>query len=117
MPTDFRKLLQMHTYCHEVRDYIAHFANPVRLKILCALVMDEATVGELVVATETRQTTVSQHLKILRLAGLVARQQSGNKRVYRVVDPLVFETMGFLASVAEQIVERKTTTNRIGEPI
>lgn len=109
MPADFGKLLQMHTYCHKVRDYIAHFANPVRLRILCMLVMDEATVGELVEATETRQSTVSQHLKILRLAGLVERRQSGNKRVYRVADPLVYDTMEFLASIAEEVVARQST--------
>ena len=107
MPRDFRELLRLHTVCHQMRDYIAHFANPVRLRILCRLVMDEATVGELVDATETRQSTVSQHLKILRLAGLVTRQRSGNKRVYRVVDPLVFETMEFLASISERLVERE----------
>jgi DNA-binding transcriptional ArsR family regulator len=92
--------------CHAVRDYIAHFANPVRLNILCELFHKEASVNELVAAAGVRQPTVSQQLNNLRLAGVVARRRSGNSNVYRIVDPLAEQMMEFIFSLAVKLNER-----------
>lgn len=42
------------------------------------------TAGELGEATGLRQPTASQHLKVLRDAGLVEVEPRGNARIYRV---------------------------------
>ena len=44
----------------------------------------EASVGEIAEAVSLRQPTVSQHLKVLHEAGVVARRAEGNRRLYRV---------------------------------
>ena len=93
--------------CHLVRDFVAHFANPVRLRLLCALSDGPATVGELVALTGVRQSTVSQHLNLLRLGGIVARTRDGSHRVYRLEDPLAARLMEAIAGVAVDLVQRE----------
>jgi DNA-binding transcriptional ArsR family regulator len=44
------------------------------------------TVGELAAELPVSRPAVSQHLRVLKNAGLVADQRSGNRRIYRV-DP------------------------------
>ncbi len=69
------ELLKRDSACHAVGDFIAQFANPIRLRIICELSLGEASVSELVEATGARQPTVSQYLKTLRLAGTVGRRR------------------------------------------
>ena len=88
--------------CAWIRDFVAHFANPVRIKILCRLMQDSACVTELVEATGERQSTISQQLKHLVLSGLVGREGRGTRNYYRITDPAVPETMRFLADVAQR---------------
>ena len=104
MASDLRELLQRRGVCGQVRDYIGHFANEVRLKIFCELMLeDDVSVGDLVEVTGSSQPAVSQHLKHLRLSGLVSRERVGNQSLYRISDPLVAETMQFLGLVAERL--------------
>ncbi|HJL18560.1 MAG TPA: metalloregulator ArsR/SmtB family transcription factor [Sandaracinaceae bacterium LLY-WYZ-13_1] len=58
--------------------------DPTRRAILDALVEGERSVGELTERFEVSQPAVSQHLKILREAGLVAPRRDGRRRLYRV---------------------------------
>jgi DNA-binding transcriptional ArsR family regulator len=58
-------------------------AEPNRRKVLRLVARREHTVGELVAALDARQSAVSQHLKVLRDAGLVEARAQGNRRIYR----------------------------------
>ena len=89
--------------CGKVRDYVAHFANPLRLRILCRLMRGRSSVGELVEHTGERQPTISQQLRLLLLAGLVDRKREGTHQFYFVSNPLVESTMRHLSSIAEAI--------------
>ncbi len=86
--------------CLWIRDFVAHFANPVRLKLLCRLMDGRACVSELMEATGEKQSTVSQQLKHLLMAGLVDRERVGTRVYYEISDPAVPELMGFLARIA-----------------
>ncbi len=88
--------------CAWIRDFVAHFANPVRLKLLCRLMEGRACVSELMEATGEKQSTVSQQLKHLLLAGLVGRERVGTRVYYEIADPAVPEIMEFLARVASR---------------
>jgi ArsR family transcriptional regulator, virulence genes transcriptional regulator len=101
-----RELMEHPEVCHVVRDFIAHFANPLRLRILCGLSDGPATVKELVELTGARQPAVSQQLNLLRLAGVVSRTREGNKSVYEISEPLAAEMMDFIVSIADQLIER-----------
>jgi len=88
--------------CVWIRDFVAHFANPVRLKLLCRLMAGRACVSELMEATGEKQSTVSQQLKHLLMAGLVERERVGTRVYYEISDPAVPEIMEFLARVARR---------------
>ncbi len=105
-----RELMESGVACHAVRDFVAHFANPLRLQILCVLSDGETSVSELVELTGARQPTVSQQLNLMRLAGIVSRTRDGNRSLYRIADPLADQMMTFIYSIAEQLVVRHEGT-------
>lgn len=67
----------------DLQELIEAVSSPTRREIL-NLVWDRSrTVGEIAAHFELRSPTISQHLKVLRAAGLVTRVVDGNFRRYR----------------------------------
>lgn len=62
-------------------------ADPTRRAILARLALGEATVTELAQPFEMTQPAISQHLKVLEDAGLVAVRIDGARRPRRLVKP------------------------------
>jgi DNA-binding transcriptional ArsR family regulator len=60
-------------------------ADPTRRAILARLAKGEATVNELAEPFEISQPAISQHLKVLEDAGLIARRVDGTRRPRRLV--------------------------------
>lgn len=77
-------------------DVFAVIADPTRRHILQALAVERLAVGELVEELGVSQPTVSKHLKVLRIAGLVETEAVGQKRFYSI-------TPASLASVADWV--------------
>ena len=67
-------------------DLLRALAAPVRIAIVLQLREDARCVHELVDALELPQPLVSQHLRILKSAGVVAGERSGREVLYRLVD-------------------------------
>ncbi len=61
-------------------------AAPVRIAIVLHLRESQRCVHELVDALDVPQPLVSQHLRILKAAGVVAGERSGREVLYRLVD-------------------------------
>jgi ArsR family transcriptional regulator len=61
-------------------------AAPVRIAIVMQLRESQRCVHELVDALDVPQPLVSQHLRILKAAGVVAGERSGREVTYRLVD-------------------------------
>ena len=61
-------------------------AEPTRRQVLEELRAGPRSVGELTAAVPVSQSAVSQHLRVLREAGLVRERREGTRRLYRV-DP------------------------------
>ncbi|MCI4675277.1 ArsR/SmtB family transcription factor [Candidatus Mycolicibacterium alkanivorans] len=61
-------------------------AAPVRIAIVLQLRESQRCVHELVDALDVPQPLVSQHLRILKAAGVVAGERSGREVTYRLVD-------------------------------
>jgi DNA-binding transcriptional ArsR family regulator len=57
-------------------------ADPSRRRVLDALAQGEHSVNELCELFDTSQPAVSQHLRVLRDAGLVSHRQDGRHRYY-----------------------------------
>jgi ArsR family transcriptional regulator, zinc-responsive transcriptional repressor len=67
-------------------DILRALAAPVRIAIVLQLLESQRCVHELVDALGVPQPLVSQHLRILKAAGVVAGERSGREVLYRLVD-------------------------------
>jgi len=71
-------------------------AHPVRLKMVEGLISNECNVNRIVEKLGLPQSTISQHLSILRTRGVVKGRKEGLKNCYKVVDPKVIELVKIL---------------------
>jgi DNA-binding transcriptional ArsR family regulator len=58
-------------------------AEPRRRAILRLVSRDELAAGEIAAAFEVTRTAISQHLTVLKNAGLLAERREGTRRLYR----------------------------------
>jgi ArsR family transcriptional regulator len=63
---------------------LKQLANATRLRILCSLMIEGRTVGELSEIAMLSQSAVSQHLAKMKEAGLVGATRQGQNMVYRL---------------------------------
>jgi len=87
-------------------------ANRSRIRILRLLtVVGERTVSQIEDATRLRQSTVSDHLRILAGAGLVWRRRSGRAVFYRLAEkpgnPVTRSALGLLRDVFGRVSSRE----------
>jgi len=64
-------------------------AHPARLKIVAGLLKDECNVSQIQKALGLPQPMTSQHLRILKNAGIIKGRKEGTRRYYKVVDEQV----------------------------
>jgi DNA-binding transcriptional ArsR family regulator len=81
-------------------------ASPRRLEILHALAEGPIEVGRLAETIGATQPNVSQHLGILRSAGLVEAVRDGREVRYSLVDPDVLVACQLMRSVLERRLAR-----------
>ena len=74
-------------------------SHPLRLKILCTLGGQEASVQEIVDYVGTSQSNISQHLAILRDKGILASRKDANRVYYRVTDARTLQLIGMMREV------------------
>lgn len=67
-------------------------ADPTRRAIVERLADRPRAVGELAAELPISRPAVSQHLKVLKDAGLVAEQAAGTRRIYRL-DPIAVSAL------------------------
>jgi rhodanese-related sulfurtransferase len=77
-------------------------ASPYRLELLDLLAQSERTVESLAAETGATTANISQHLQILRNAGLATARKEGLFVHYRIADPAVSMLCASLRTVAER---------------
>src|SRR3954451_3685452 len=65
-------------------DALSALGDPTRRAIFARLAARPSAVGDLARELPISRPAVSQHLKVLKDAGLVIDQPAGNRRIYRV---------------------------------
>ena len=65
-------------------DAFLALADPTRRRIIESLADGESAFGDLADQFEMSRPAVSQHLKVLREAGLVAVRKDAQRRIYRL---------------------------------
>jgi DNA-binding transcriptional ArsR family regulator len=68
----------------ENTDVYHAIADPTRRKIIEILVEGDRPVNQLAASFEMTRPAISQHLRVLKVAGLVSEQKSGRERYYRL---------------------------------
>ena len=66
------------------RDAWTALADPTRHAIVARLAEGPQAVGELAAGLPVTRSAVSQHLKVLKDAGLVSERAEGTRRIYRL---------------------------------
>jgi DNA-binding transcriptional ArsR family regulator len=87
-------------------------AEPRRRAILRLVARDELAAGEIAAAFDVTRTAVSQHLTVLKNAGLLAERRDGTRRLYRArpeglagLRQFLDEMWGSSLDVARRLVE------------
>ena len=83
----------------EASGLLKALANRHRLIIICQLTDRERSVGELAAFLKLRDSTVSQHLAVLRRDGLVTARRDGQTIWYSIGDPAARELVTTLYRV------------------
>jgi ArsR family transcriptional regulator len=81
-------------------------ASPRRLEILHALARGPMEVGRLAELIGASQPNASQHLAVLRAAGVVEAERDGREVRYRLADPDVMIACGVMRGVLERRLTR-----------
>jgi DNA-binding transcriptional ArsR family regulator len=75
-------------------------ADPKRLCVLESLASGEVSVGDLSSLVGCQIPNMSQHLAVLRSAGLVTTRRDGSTVFYRLADPRVLEAYRLIQDIA-----------------
>ena len=75
-------------------------ADPKRLCVLESLASGELSVSDLSATVGCQVPNMSQHLSVLRSAGLVTSRRDGNTVLYRLADPRVLEAYRLIQDIA-----------------
>ncbi|MER7403082.1 metalloregulator ArsR/SmtB family transcription factor [Streptomyces sp. NPDC000070] len=82
-------------------DLIRVLADPLRLRIVTLLAEETLCTTHLVEETGARQTNLSNHLRVLREAGVVETEPCGRYTYYRLRPDVIAQLAGQFADLAE----------------
>ena len=86
----------MRASADEASEFLKSLGNRHRLLILCHLVEGEKSVGQLAEFLQVRDSTVSQHLSLLRRERIVAGRRDGQTIWYRIESDAARQMMDVL---------------------
>ncbi|MGI3204114.1 ArsR/SmtB family transcription factor [Streptomyces sp. GLT-R25] len=82
-------------------DLIRVLADPLRLQIVTLLAKETLCATHLVEETGAKQTNLSNHLRVLREAGVVETEPCGRFTYYKVRPDVIAQLAGQFADLAE----------------
>ncbi|MEU1690942.1 metalloregulator ArsR/SmtB family transcription factor [Streptomyces hirsutus] len=91
-------------------DLIRVLADPLRLRIVTLLAQETLCTTHLVEETGARQTNLSNHLRVLREAGVVETEPCGRFTYYKLRPDVIAQLAGQFAELAESA--RHTAGNK-----
>lgn len=96
-----------------VMDIFTALADPTRRRIIESLAAGETSFGELANQFEMSRPAVSQHLKVLRDAGMVTARADAQRRIYRLSDDSLDDLDAWLGKVREYWSQRLDRLERL----
>lgn len=98
----------------EAAGLLSTMGNPNRLLILCLLLDQELSVGELSERVGLAQSPLSQHLAKLRALKLVTARRDGQSMRYRLASPEVGKVLATLHGIYCATSSATTSSSRSG---
>ncbi|MER6955036.1 metalloregulator ArsR/SmtB family transcription factor [Streptomyces sp. NPDC000618] len=92
-------------------DLMRVLADPIRLRIVTLLARETLCSTHLIEEAGVRQTNLSNHLKVLREAGVVETEPCGRFTYYRLKPDVIASLAGQFADLAE--AARATAENNV----
>lgn len=89
----------LHAHCETIALRMKMMSHPERLLMLCRMAEAEVSVGELVELSGLSQSSVSQHLALLREEGVVSIRGEAQTRFYSLDDAIVRAVLRTLCAV------------------
>jgi ArsR family transcriptional regulator len=93
-------------------DLMRALGDPLRLRIVTLLARETLCTTHLVEETGARQTNLSNHLRILREAGVVETEPCGRFTYYRLCPDRIEDLSGVLAGLAATARTSGAAANR-----
>lgn len=87
---------QLRAHATRAAEFLRVLASPHRLMVVCVLIEGERTVGELNARIALGQSALSQHLAVLRRAGVVTTRREGRRIHYAVASGVATDIVGRL---------------------
>ena len=98
-------------------DTFTALADPTRREIIESLAAGESSFGDLADRFEMSRPAVSQHLKVLRDAGIVTARADAQRRIYSLTEDSFDEVEEWLGKVREFWSQRLNRLEQLlGEP-
>ena len=91
-----RAVREMRPHAAKAAELLRSLANEQRLMILCNLVAGPLSVGELNERVRLSQSALSQHLGVLREAGVVATTRESQSIIYSLPPGIATRIIGLL---------------------
>lgn len=100
-PKNEGKKLKVQDADRELAAFASALANPARVRIVRQMIKDKGCLcRDLVVELHLAQATVSQHLKVLRTAGLITGSTQGSATCYCLRPGVLDKFQSLLAGMA-----------------
>ncbi len=88
----------------KVSEILKPLAHPHRLEIVIGLLNNDCTVTQCTNRMELPQSTISQHLRILKGGGIIKAEKTGTLVKYQVVNQLAIKFL--------RLIEKETKNNK-----
>lgn len=79
-------------------DILKTIGHPIRIRIIETLLEDQKYVSNIWGCLDLPQSTVSQHLSLLRIKGIVQQERCGSKVKYSITDRRIEEIIKLIKS-------------------
>lgn len=90
---------------HLMSNFFKALAHPTRIQILRLLENGPLCVCDILPQVDSEQSNTSQHLSVLRQAGLLESRRDGTKVIYSVADPGIYQIL----SATETLLKNQLT--------
>jgi DNA-binding transcriptional ArsR family regulator len=102
----------------KIAEYLKVLGSPFRIQILFSIGFGEACVCHLETMLNKRQAYISQHLMVLRDAGILDTRRDGKYVFYRVADQEIFgmiRSTGQILQIPEDDFPQNSKTTRLSQ--